>query len=84
MWQQHTNYMEQIKSVNQGTNIVVYTGGSVDEQGRAVSSFYATTYGLQVSSQTLPFRTPDHASTLQIELDAIVIVISIQIITTYN
>ncbi len=32
MWEQHTNYMKQIESVNQGVNIVVYTDGSVDEQ----------------------------------------------------
>ncbi len=71
MWEHHTKYMEQIKSVNQSANIVVYTDGSVDEQGRAGSGIYATTYGLQVSSQTLSFRIPDHASTLQTEMAAI-------------
>ncbi len=32
MWEHHTTYMEQIKYVNQGANIVVYTDGSVDEK----------------------------------------------------
>ncbi len=71
MWEHHTNYTEQIEPVNQGANIVMYTDGSVDEQGRAGSGIYATIYGLHVSSQTLSFIISDHASTLQTEVDTI-------------
>ncbi len=71
MWEHRTKYMEQIEPVNQGANIVVYTYVSIDEQGRAGSGIYATTYGLQISSQTLFIRISRHASILQTKVAAI-------------
>ncbi len=39
MWEHRTNYIEQIKSINQGPNIVVYTADSVDEQNEQGVAF---------------------------------------------